>query len=81
MSNAHFTQIVGREESIENQWQECAGDENEQERKRRFHTDSAPRSRRRGLHQPLLDRQFDSLHAAVYAELVEDIRDMKLDRA
>src|SRR5574341_1132 len=34
-----------------------------------------------GSHQLLLDCQFDSFYAAIDPELVEDVRDMELDRA
>ena len=33
-----------------------------------------------GLRQFLFDRQFDSFHAAVDAEFVEDVRDVEFDR-
>ena len=42
--------------------------------------DSTIRARRRLLHQLLLDRHFDRLHAAVDPQLLEDIRDMEFDR-
>ena len=34
-----------------------------------------------GLRQLLFDRQFDRFHAAIDAQLVEDVRDMEFDRA